>query len=143
MTISTITIEFNQKTCKNLSNCFIRSMMKHKMGYLYRTISNRVTNSQTKKNKMMKVLFWTKQMSLHYSRIILVNIDESSFDRSLHKRYSWLPLQGSKISITNKPKEKWNLILATFSDGNWFAYEQRGILSSQHFCLFLKLLTKL
>ena len=88
MTISTISKKFNQKTGKIFSNCFIRSMIKRKMGYSYRKISNRVPNSQTKKNKMMKVLFWTKQMSLLYSRIILVNIDESSFDRSLHKRYS-------------------------------------------------------
>ena len=102
MTISIITKEFNQKTGKTFSNCFIRSMMKHKIGYSYRTISNRVPNFQTKKNKMMKVLFWTEQMSLLYSRIILVKIDESSFDRLLYKRYSWLPLQSSKISITSK-----------------------------------------
>ena len=35
MTISTITKEFNQKTGKKISSCFIRSMMKDKMGYSY------------------------------------------------------------------------------------------------------------
>ena len=132
MAISTITKEFDQKTGKNFSNCFIRSTMKRKIDCSYRTISNRVPTSQTKKNKMMKVLFWTKQMTLFYLWIILVNIDESNFDRSLHKRCSWLPLKGSKISMTCKPKGKWKLV-CLLTKRNPFITA---------FLLILKLLTK-
>ena len=143
LTISKITQEFNERSNENKSELQIRKTIKHELGYSYRTICSRVQKSQSNKNRLMKVLFWVKMMRLLYSRKILINVDESSFDRSLQKKYSWLPVRGSKISITDKPQGKWNLILATFSDGNWFAYIQNGILSSQHFWLFIKLLSRI
>ena len=122
LTIVKITKEFNEKSDENRSEYLIRKTIKHKLDYSYRTICNRVQKSQNNKNRPMKVLFSVKMMRLLYSWNIIINVDESSFDRSLQKRYSWLPKRGSKISITDRPKGKWNLILATFSDGNWFAY---------------------
>jgi len=45
-------------------------------------------------------------LELFYSNYTTYNIDESSFDRSLHKKYTWVPKRRNKIMLSDYSKGK-------------------------------------
>ena len=70
---------------------------------------------------------------------VIINVDESSFDRSVKNQYSWLP-KGEDAPILNNVKGKVTFILGSWSTGEWFSVVIVGTVDSLKFCVFLKLL---
>ena len=113
------------------------------MKYSYKNGSSRPPSSTIPRNQLYKGLFSIQLLSSLRANKIVVNIDEWSFERSVKRNYSWLPT-GQNWSILNEAVlGKWNLILASFSDGEWFAFIVKGTVDSSIFLLFLKILESL
>ena len=74
---------------------------------------------------------------------VIINWDESSFDRSVKRQFSWLP-KGKNLPIINdKLKGRASLILATWNTGEWIGMVVLGTVDSDKFWLFLGLLKTL
>ena len=113
------------------------------MKYNYKKGSSRPPSCTTTRNQLFKGLLSIQLLSSLRSNKIVVNIDEWSFERSVKQNYSWLPI-GKNWSILHEPIEgKWSLILASFSNGEWFAFLKKGTVNSKFFLLFLEILESL
>ena len=71
---------------------------------------------------------------------IIINIDESSFDRSLRQNYSWLPKGESNFIINDVYNGKTTLIVGTWNSGQWIGIMTPGTVDSKIFCIFLMIL---
>ena len=71
---------------------------------------------------------------------MVINVDESSFDRSIKNQYSWLPIGESATIINDRVIGKASLILGVWSSSEWLAVVMVGTVDSAKFCIFLKLL---
>ena len=112
----------------------------NKMNYVYKKGSSRPTKSANQRNLVVKRLYWTEFLWMIHQRKILINIDESSFDRSVKEAYSWLPKGESHPILNNRFKGRAWLILATWSDCRWFGIILQKTVNSNIFWIFLKLL---
>ena len=139
LTIRKIHDQFTNLAGYEWSQYQLRKFLKLECGFSFRTSWPRIRKTHTKRSRIIKTLFWTEMLDLLYSNYTIYNIDESSFDRSLHKKYTWVPKRGNKIMLSDYPKGKWNLVLAAGSDGNWFSFITSGTMNSQEFWIFLKL----
>ena len=112
----------------------------NKMNYVYKKGSSRPTKSANQRNLVVKRLYWTEFLRMIHQGKILINIDESSFDRSVKEAYSWLPKGESHPILNNRFKGRAWLILATWSDCRWFGIILQKTVNSNIFWIFLKLL---
>ena len=102
------------------------------MKYNYKKGSSRPPSCTTTRNQLFKGLLSIQLLSSLRSNKIVVNIDEWSFERSVKQNYSWLPIG-----------KNWSIILASFSNGEWFAFLKKGTVNSKFFLLFLEILESL
>ena len=103
----------------------IRKHLKKKEHLSYKKGSSRPISLNVERLKLMKQLFWVK-LAYQLNKIkILLNIDESVFNRDTRRNYSWLKT-GKACSITNTIfKGSINIISCIASNGeviNLFKY---------------------
>ena len=118
----------------------IRSFVKKEMRYAYKKGSSRPPIYATERTQLAKALFWTELLSSIGKGEIIINLDESSFDRSAKAEFSWLPVGKSCQIINDRFKGRASLILATWSTGEWLAMVVQDTINSQKFWFFLKVL---
>ena len=113
------------------------------MKYNYKKGSSRPSSCTTTRIQLFKGLLSIQLLSSLRSNKIVVNIDEWSFERSVKQNYSWLAIDHN-WSILHEPiEEKWSLILASFSNGEWFVFLKKGTVNSKFFLLFLEIVESL
>ena len=71
---------------------------------------------------------------------VIINVNESSVDRSVKNQYSWLPKDENSPILNDNVKGKTTLILGSWSTGEWFSVVMVDIIDSLKFCVFLNLL---
>ena len=142
-----ITIKYiKQKVHKewelNYSDWKVARFVKQRLKYSYKKGCSRPPKVGGSKNIVAKGWFAVELLIVIHSRKIVINVDESSFERSVKQNYSWLPRGSSGIILNDVFKRKSSLILATASNLLWFAMIKEVTVSSLEFCLFIKLLVK-
>ena len=121
----------------------IRLYIKKILKYSYKKASCRPIKFKSAQSQLKRGIFAVEMLRAVLNKKLVINIDEWSFERSLVQSYSWLP-KGENATILNNPsKGKASLIIATISDGNWFAFVKHGTVDSRGFWVFMKLLSKL
>ena len=70
----------------------------------------------------------------------IVNIDESSFNRSVKLNYSWLSINKSSGIVNAEAQGRTTMILALLSNGDWMWVMVDETVTSQDFWMFLYLL---
>ena len=110
------------------------------MNYAYKRGSSRPAKCVSRKNLIVKRLYCTEFLRMILQGKIMINIDESSFDRSIKEAYSWLPRGESHPILNDRFKGRAWLILATWSDGRWFGIVVQKTVNSAIFWIFLKLI---
>ena len=121
----------------------IRNYIKNEMKYSYRKENSRPPVYAEKRTQLIKALFCTELLSLIANGEVIINWDESSFDRSVKQLYSWLPVGESWQIINDRLKCRASLILATWNTGEWLAMIVMSTVNSDKFWFFLKLLSKI
>ena len=71
---------------------------------------------------------------------LLVNVDESSFNRSVKSNYSWLPANRSSGIINGNANGRTSMLCALLSNGSWIWLLVDDTVTAQDFGLFLLLL---
>ena len=118
----------------------IRSYVKREMEFAYKKGSSRPPVYATMRSQLVKALFWTELLLLMAKGEIIINLDESSFDRSVKRQFSWLPVGRSYPIINDKLKGRASLILATWNTGEWISMVVLDTVDSEKFWFFLELL---
>ena len=120
----------------------LRIYLKNCLGFRFKRGSSRAAWSMKKELKYLQAIFSWRILSDLYTNRLVVNVDESSFGRSIKANYSWLP-KGSTYPIINTNWEgRVNLIFGLFSNGRWIAIIQDEIGTEKTFQIFLIFLKK-
>ena len=134
-------IESKLKECYSTQE--IRNYIKNEMKYTYLKENSRPPVYAKSTTQFKKALFCTELLSLIADGNVVINWDESSFDRSVKQEYSWLPAGQSCQIINDRLKERASLILATWMTGEWLAMIVTSTVNSEKFRFFLKLLSSI
>ena len=110
------------------------------MKYRLKKGSSRPPKYMQRHIQLVKVLLWTELLSLLHRTEVVISVDESSFERSIKRQYSWLPKGKSSAIIIDRLRRKTSLILATWSNGKWFAMVIVGTVDSLKFWVFMRFL---
>ena len=120
----------------------IRRLLRNELKYTYRKGSSRTQKYATSRIIGVKKLFCTELLKMLLTKELIINVDESSWDRSLKMEYSWFPRSRSYSIINNIFTGKANLILGTMKNDDWIAMIHSETGDSLKFWLFLKVLEK-
>ena len=119
----------------------LRNFIKKEMKYSYKKGNSRPPIYKENRTQLKKALFCIELLSLIACGGVVINWDESSFDRSIKQQYSWLPVGQSCQIINDRLKGRASLILATWNTGEWFSVIFMSTINSDKFWFFLTLLS--
>ena len=140
ITIEMIKKMIYEQTGEDYGKHCITKFIKNKLKYCFKKGSSRPPQYADDKTQLIKYLYWTEFLSMTLKGDIIINIDESSFDRSLRQNYSWLPKGESNFIINDVYKGKTTLIVGTWNSGQWIEIMTPGTVDSKIFCIFLMIL---
>ena len=109
------------------------------MRYSYRKGSSQLPNSANKRSQLIKVLYWAEILMLVVNGRVVVNVKESSFNRSVKNNYSWLSKRVNITILNDSTLGKTILILVERSTDEWIPVKMICTVNSLKFCVFLKL----
>ena len=137
-TASDMTMHINTKFNSNYSCHFIRKYMKNAVGLRYKKIKSRPHNIDFAKIGCTRRYFALKFAQIVNKKHLIINIDESWFNRNLKNNYSWV-LKGQ----TNEAKSiqfsgSWNIVMTIWSNGATFTLLSNEATDSVKFWLFLE-----
>ena len=120
----------------------IYKFLKEDLRLSYKRGSDRLTLSMNPKLKYQQAIFSCRMIKKLESREIVINVDESSYTRSVKTNYSWLPKGRMKPIVNTIWRGRVNLIFGLCSDGNYIGMLGNGTTKADKFCRFLFLLAK-
>ena len=120
----------------------IKAFVKKELRWSYKKGCPRPNKYKTKKIWVSKALFCIDLINLMSERRLIINIDESSFDRSMKREYSWLPIGRSSALLNQNITGKSSLILEVSNRGSWFALVKESTMNARWFWIYLKLIEK-
>ena len=114
--------------------------MKNELRYAFKLGSSRPLASSKRESIYLQSMFSGRMLIAIHLKEFIVNVDGSSFSRSVKNNYSWLPKGKSMPILNTLCKGSTNILLALSIDGRWFWMILSE--SSTHFifCIFLFLL---
>ena len=139
-TISMVKKQLESQLDEIYSEQKIKNFVKKEMRFAYKKDSSRPPKYATRHIQLVKFLFWTELLDLIAKGEVIINIDESSFDRSVKREYSWLPIGQSFPIINERIKGRACLILAIWNTGEWLSMVVSETVESKKFWLFFKIL---
>ena len=111
--------------------------LRNSLGYRFKKGSSRNPLSMKKELKFSQAIFAWRILSDLYTGRLVINVDESSFGRSIRNNYSWLP-KGSTYPIINaKCEGRVSMIFGLCSNGKWIAMIQDQTVTEKTFQIFL------
>ena len=119
-TVKDIKQELGTKFNSNYNEVLIRRYLKNdlKMSYMKSTI--KPSNVDLSKVRIIRTIFWYWISKIIDEKVLLVSIDESSFNCDIRNDRGWIK-RGKSAEIFNKLyKGSWSLILAITSDGDYY-----------------------
>ena len=108
--------------------------------YRYKKWSSCPLKYQEYRTQLAKSLFWSELLQMILNGETLINVDESSIDRSIRNNYSWLSKGEDNPIVNDRVWGKSTLILATWNTWEWFGVITVGTVDSEKFCIFMKLI---
>ena len=123
----------------NYSQYFIRNFIKQKLKYSYKKGWSRVLKANSVGYNIMMHILDTKLFIELSTKRLIFSIDESWFNRSLKKEYSWLLRNKSGSSLNIDSFGRCSLILAIGSDGEWMVIIKTNTVKSDDYINFLTL----
>ena len=111
---------------KVYSEDLIRRHMKEDLCMSYRKVITKPIRVDTKKLFVIRNLFWYK-ISKHIDEyVLLVNVDESSFNFSISNNRGWFKKGRAAEVFCSTFTGSWFMILAITSDGDYYAFVLSG-----------------
>ena len=126
----------------NTKELNIRKFLINDLRFSYKRGSSRLITSKKKNSVHLWSIFSSRMLFALYEKRLIVNIDESSYNRSVKSNYSWLPIGCSSPILNTNCTGRTTIILGLFSNGHWLWMSVNGTTQAGHFWVFLQLLHK-
>ena len=111
------------------------------MKYSYKRGSSRVLASKNKNLTELQCIYSWRMLRTLKRNEILINIDESSFSRSVKWNYGWLPKGWSAPILNTRWVGRISIIFALISEGSWLCMSVNDTTKSIDYWIFLMLLS--
>ena len=125
---------------REIKQHWISNFLKNELGYSYKRGSDRNTRASSSTSIYKQAIFWCKLIAKLHAECLVINIDESSFGRSVKQNYAWLPKNHSSGIVNVGALGRTTLIFALMSTGSWMGLLVNETVTGQGFNLFLYLL---
>ena len=140
LTLDIITEKIEEMYNKRIKKRHLKHLLKHKLNYLYKKGSSTNKIGSSNRTKLLQSIFANKLLHSIYNMEILVNIDESSFNRNTKREYSCLP-KGRTSSIWNMNSSGWlSMIAGILSNGDYLLFVFNQTTESDIFSYYLVVL---
>ena len=134
---SEITNHINSKLRKSYKTSFIRTVMKHDLKLSFKKVKPRPNTVKFDILNASRQLFAVKFSQLINHNTLVINIDETSFNRHIKNSYSW-SRKGVPTEAKNSPfTGSINCLMAILSSGQWLLLLTNKTSNSEKFVLFL------
>ena len=114
--------------------------MKKELRYDFKRGSSRTLASSKRELIYLQSMFSSRMFIAIHHKEFIVNVDGSSFSRSVKNNCSWLPKRKSMSIKNTLCKRSTNILLAFSIDGRWFWMILSESSTHFTFCIFLFLL---
>ena len=121
---------------------FIRKFMRNKAKIRYKKIKSRPSNVNFMKIGSTRRLFAVMFSKVINDNTLVINIDESSINRNLKSKYSWIFKGRSHEAKNVQFSGSLNVIMAIWSNGCWFSLFSNEAINSAKFVLFINNFSK-
>ena len=129
-----------EKFNENIDRFKIQSFIKSEMKYSYKKGSWRIATIKVKHLEEMQTIYsWRIFRGLRQQELI-INIDESSYSRTIKRNYSWLPIGYLSPILNTRWTGRVSIIFSLFNTGDWLWMSVGGTTKSKEYCLFLMIL---
>ena len=118
----------------------IGDFMRRKLRYTYKRGSSRVFACKRRETPYLQSIFCSRVLGELHRNQIAINVDESSFSRSVKWHYSWLPKGRSSPIVNTNWTGSVSMIFSLFSNGEWIWVLKNGTTNSEDFTKFLLIL---
>ena len=118
----------------------IRDFVKIRLRYSYKRGVTRVLTCKKKELPYIQSIFCSRILQNFQSGIILINLDESTFTRSVKWDYSWFPKSKSHPIFNSSWIGRESMISTMLSNGEWIWTLKSGTIKSEDFIKFLLIL---
>ena len=119
---------------------WIRNYLKNDMKYSFKRGSSRNVRVKSTSSVFPQAIFSTKLMTRILEDILVINIDESSYGRSIKNNYSWLPKSQSSGIINSMWTGRLTLVWALASNGSWMCMMNNKTTTTEDFWIFIFIL---
>ena len=126
----------------NTKELDIREFLRTDLRFSYKRGSSRPVTSKKKTSVYLWSIFSSRILSAVYKKRLIVNIDKSSYNRSVKSNYSWLPIGCSSPILNTNCTGSTTIILGLFSNGHWLWMSVNGTVKAKHFFNFLTITTQ-
>ena len=116
--------------------------MKKKLRYSYKNGSSRPLISKSETLKYLQSTYSRRILEDMRSDRVLVNVDESSYNRSIKTNYTWLPIGSSHIVLNINWTGRISVIFRLISNGDWIWMTAGVTTKTFDYWIFLMLLSK-
>ena len=118
----------------------IKNFIKTELKYSYKKGSKRpVACTKEDLIYMQSIFSWRVVKDLHEGKL-LVNIDESSYGRSIKRDYSWLPVGVSNPILNINWAGRASIVFGLISTGSWLWMGVDETVKSLEYCIFIMIL---
>ena len=140
ITAKEVTVAIKKVLNASYSVSIIRKIMKNGVNLSFKKVKSRPRNIDLLKIKATRNLFAIKFSKIISEKLLLINIDESSINRSVKNAYSW-GVKGYPIECQNSViSGSASMIMAICSNGAWITLVTNETINSGNFTWFLKIL---
>ena len=140
VTAKEITNHINLIQQKSYSVKYIRNFMKSQAKLTFKRVKSRPWNIDIEKISWIRGLFAVKFSKQIKKETLLINIDESSINRSTKEKYSW-GFKGTPIEAKNVWfRGSVSMVMAICSNGSWINFVINETINSENFMWFLKIM---
>ena len=119
---------------------WIRNFIKNSLKYSFKRGSSRNKRAKSNLSIYAQAVFSSKLMTRILQDRLIINIDESSYGRSIRNNYSWLPKSQNSGIINTMWSGRLTLIWGLASNGDWIWMSTNMTTTTEDFCIFMHIL---
>ena len=121
----------------------IRKFLSKELKFWYKRGSSRPVLSKKRTSKYLNAIFSSRMLLAIYNRSLIINVDESSYNRTVKSNYSWLPIGDSSPILNTNWTRRTTIIFGLISNGHWICMSINKTTNTKHFWILILLLSRL
>ena len=129
-----------EKFNESIDRFKVQSFIKSEMKYSYKKGSWRIATIKVKHLEEMHTIYSWRILRGICQQELIINIDESSYSRTVKRNYSWLLIGYLSPIFNTRWTGRVSIIFSLFNTGDWLWMSVDGTTKRKEYCLFLMIL---